>query len=133
MNKKIFWGVKIVIALLVTAIVITIDITQKGKVKKPDTPVLLRAYTDPYGAYGRYGEEPMGWFGDLLKDKLNIEVQIEPYPLLFGYEGDGDTFVKDADLYSFLGEISYYEAVQEENVTAFPYFLPLKIRKKRWI
>ena len=113
MNKKIFWSVKIVIALLITATVITIDITQKGNVKKPDPPVLLRAYTDPYGAYGRYGEEPMGWFGDLLKDKLNIEVQIEPYPLWFGYEEDGYTFVKDADLYSFLGEISYYEAVQE--------------------
>lgn len=54
----------------------------------------------------------MGWFGDLLKNKLNIEIQLERYQL-FGYEGDGYSFVQDADLYSFLGEMSYYEAVRE--------------------
>lgn len=113
MDRKTCLGVKIIVALLLTVTVITIDVTLKEKVKKPDTPVLIKAYTDPYGAYGRYGEEPMGWFGDLLKDTLNIEVQIQPCPLLFGYEGDGYTFVEDADLYSFLGEITYYEAVEE--------------------
>ncbi len=113
MNRKNCLGVRIIAVLLLTVTVITTDVTLKESVKKPDTPVLLRVYTDPYAAYGLDGEKPMGWFGDLLKDALNIEVQIPPLPLLFGYGGDGYTFVEDADIYSFLGEITYYEAVEE--------------------
>lgn len=113
MKEKKILGRKIIAVLLLTVVIIAMDILQTGNGKKPDAPVLLRAYTDPYGSYGALGEEPMGWFGDLLQDELNIEIQIEPYSGIFGYEGDGRSFVEDADLYSFLGEITYYEAVKE--------------------
>lgn len=100
MSKKNFLARKIVVVLLFTAAIITIDVTQKDKVKKPDTPVVLSTYI----AHAYIGKMD-GWFTDLLKEKLNVEIQCEHY-------GAEDENHENADLYDFFGRLSYYDEVK---------------------
>lgn len=116
MNKKSLFCVSSIVLVLIVllSLVIVKNKTQKQEAKKPDTPVVLRTYTDPYGACGPDGGKQEGWFGDLLKEKLDLEVQLEPYPAAYGSDGpNGEKFVQNADLYVFLGSNDYYDAVKE--------------------
>lgn len=101
MSKNIFWGMKIIIVLLLAVTIITIDVTQKDKVRKPDTPVVLSTYI----AHSYIGKMD-GWFADLLKEKLKIEIQCEHYIS----ENENH---ENADLYVFLGKFHYYDEVKE--------------------
>lgn len=47
-----------------------------------------------------------GWFGELLKEKLRIEMEFCPYMGVFGMREEG------TDLYMFGGGLDYYEAVK---------------------
>lgn len=114
MKKRYFSCVKMIVFFLVAVVIIMIDHFQIQEAKEPGTTVVLRAYADPYGAYGPDGGKLEGWFGDLLKEKLDLEVQLEPYPVAYGSDGvNGEKFVQNADLYVFLGSIDYYDAVKE--------------------
>lgn len=85
--------------------------TQQEEVKETeeaDDAVLLRTMLAPNEADHRME----GWFSDLLKEKLNIEIDIVTYEMTYSDEYE-EEFKKGIDLYYFHGSLGYYKQIKK--------------------
>lgn len=112
MKRKYYLGAGIAILCLVIALIINITHFQKNEQK--DAPVVLNTIVAMESTAVNTSTRKMeGWFADLLKEKLNIEVRQLYHSYTYDEEYKDKFNRGEIDLYGFSGSRTYYEQIEE--------------------
>lgn len=95
------FAIILIIGLTLNAKRISQEKKQQQKIEN-ETPVVLNTNLAP-SMLGRLE----GWFGELLQEKLDYQVEFQLYRGLF------EEREKNTDVYLFMGELDYYDAVKK--------------------
>lgn len=112
MKRKYYFGAGIAILCLVIGLIININHFQKNKQK--DAPVFINTMVTMSNTEVDMSSMRMeGWFADLLKERLNIEVGYLYHNYTYDEEYEEKFNRGEIDLYEFSGSRTYYEQIEE--------------------